>query len=234
MALDRLMTAHLEHAPVLHAFPDGADADAVRRHLRGLNLIRLARRPRPRHPDVSGTEEVTFRHADGRVLAALAPILRPDQTARLLGPALGLLTVDPDAGAEGLVTMVPPDTEVIVSSDPITLDAAQVDALEDARAAPLDARLSDYAAAHIPGAAAMPPEVRLDRARTLRCVVYDRTTFRADAHVRDLMEIIWHHGPDVLDRDDVRQITARPGWSQERKCTRLLDRLVPAPTRGAA
>jgi len=235
-ALALLIERHAHLGPVFWALPAGnfaADgavdecAETLCRHLRGLNLIRLARRPRPRHPVVEGYEEVGFRHADGQVLAALVPLLRPEQIARMLGAAQALFAVVPDlsdlpdGAASHVIHVDPPSPEDIEmklfeADAPLTLDARQVDLLEDARAAPLDAAIARHLTQADPAVAEMPPEHVGERVRDLRRGVIARTPLRADRHVIDLVEIVWHHDVRVLDRPDVVATLDRPGWSQEK------------------
>ncbi|MBM2575334.1 hypothetical protein JQC91_03365 [Jannaschia sp. Os4] len=214
-----LLERHADAGPVIWAFPGGTDTATIRRHLRGLNLIRLARRPRPRHPNPTGEEEVAFRHADARVVAALVPLLRPAQVARLLGPAAAALAVAPD----GVFSIVASQDGLAAPEGPLALDAAQVDLLEEPRFAPLDAAiLRTVVADH----GAVDDDATAARVRHLRRTAVERTAFRADQHLCDLVEVMWRHGAEILDRPDVAALLGRKGWSQERRCATLRRRLL--------
>lgn len=217
-----LLERHADIAPVIWAFPADTDDATIRRHLRNLNIIRVARRPRPRDPAPTGEEEVAFRHADGRIIASLLPLLRPSQIARLLGPASAFIPVT----AHEVIAIQNDGTPAEAPGKPLSLDAAQVDQFEEPRYAPLDAAIlavlkRDHGV--MENAAA-----RL-RIRDLRHLVLAHTGFRADQHICDLVEVCWHHGPEVLHRSDVVAVLTRAGWSQERRCATLKRKLVPAP-----
>lgn len=114
---------------VFWSCPDGEQA--LWRHLRTINEILIP------DPNVAATgerieesakyERVLFRHWDPKVLSELIPMLGGPQLARLLGPAQALLMY---AGG-GLRRARRPDDVTKPSSSLLTLDAAQLDALEN-------------------------------------------------------------------------------------------------------
>ncbi|KIC48005.1 hypothetical protein [Tateyamaria sp. ANG-S1] len=228
--------------PPRKTFVDGdidTDVSTLRRHLRSLNLILLARRPRPRHPDASGQEEVAFRHADGRAMAVVASLLRPDQNARLLGPAVSMFAVVPDGAIchDGTLShVVRLDREPTAEDNsqdglqPLSLDPQQVDALGDARASELDVAIARHLSRAYPEINEMAAQDVRRRASELRRIATSRTAFRADQHIADLVEILWHYGASILQRPDIKVCLSRKDWSQERKCAALRRTLLPPAT----
>lgn len=139
------------------------DPNALHRHLRSLNMIRIP--PEPREDDGSGAQDwVLFRHYDPDAIAPVLPVLEPGQRARLLGAAIRLLFAAPDYG--GVVTMEPARPAAISDSGVLRLDAQQMTAIETNRQAASRLRIARFLCEEVPAA-------RLDEtAMAARVVTY--------------------------------------------------------------
>lgn len=118
-------------AAVFWVWPNAQEA--LFRHLRGLNMVRIPRQLRQAGDLPSAgainTEAVFFRHADPNVMVALWPLLNEGQIARLLGPALALVVDAPDYDSRG--TLYRPANLAQMQPGMLTLSQAQYDALSD-------------------------------------------------------------------------------------------------------
>ncbi|MCW3845706.1 DUF4123 domain-containing protein [Sphingomonas sp. LB-2] len=83
------LIALTEGKPALAFWSWPGPLDAIRRHLRGLNLAEIPNERRAA-PDDAAYETVLFRHWDPNVLAVTLPVLTVEQRSRFLGDAAGL------------------------------------------------------------------------------------------------------------------------------------------------
>lgn len=147
-------------AAVFWQCPGGGDR--LFRHLRGINMIAIP--ALGAGAGGAGTDTVLFRHADANAMSQIAPVLRPEQTARLLGPATRLVCV-PDEdwrGEEAVLTLARPDPVPPVPLGLLTLDAAQMAQMETLRAAGTARRMRGYLRRHLPAEMRDMPEAQID------------------------------------------------------------------------
>jgi len=130
----------LEDRPAAVFWQCPGGEEALFRHLRGINMVLYPKVMLPEEPidpeaeenseEAAGTHTlVLFRHADANVMAQVAPVLSNVQTARLLGPALGLVFVASDerGGFQGLR----PSGEASAPAGPLRLEIENLDVLDD-------------------------------------------------------------------------------------------------------
>ncbi|MFQ6554307.1 DUF4123 domain-containing protein [Aestuariibius insulae] len=137
-----------------------AGQEALFKHLRGINMVRLPRTEPGSDEDTH--ETVLFRHADANALVQVAAVLHPPQIARLLGPAeTAILFPEPEwRDGEGLVDIGRVDA--IPPIGLLTLDATQRDRIADGRAESTIRRTKGYLRRHLPPPLSEMPEADLD------------------------------------------------------------------------
>ncbi|MGK9233719.1 DUF4123 domain-containing protein [Inquilinus limosus] len=119
---------------------------ALHRHLRTLNMVRIpdwaalgmANPPDPGKPTVH--DSVMFRHWDPRVLGDIVPVLDPEQTARVLGPAGEIAYVAGDYG--GLKRVIREPDLPPAPRGMLTIRADQIEVIDARRRAAYYRRMS--------------------------------------------------------------------------------------------
>lgn len=112
--------------------------EALYRHLRSINMVRIAERRTGRHPDAF--EWVVFRHADPDVLAQTLPAFDQAQFNRFLGPgAVVFLPADDYADRPGPLRARRQEGSLPVGTGPLTLDAETLGKIEQRRDAAIRA-----------------------------------------------------------------------------------------------
>jgi len=135
--LQQLMTIPAAARAVFWSWHDGFAA--LRRHLRGINLIEVPAEVAGEPGD--GAATVIFRHWDPNVLAPLLPLLASEQEARLFGRASGVAFDAEDHGGAAAVTSRRGGS---ASRGLLHITPAQVSALAAARVAASHRRIAAY------------------------------------------------------------------------------------------
>lgn len=156
-------------AAVFWQCPDGADA--LYRHLRGINMVLYPKAaltdyadPEPlevdeiQQPETSDTHTlVLFRHADANVLAQVVPALNPTQLARLIGPGRRILGAPENGWADGMLALNRDEVWPAPYSGPIRLDCETMKRIESVRFRWLSIRTTAYLRRYANDATAIVP-----------------------------------------------------------------------------
>lgn len=130
-------------AAVFWQCPDGADA--LYRHVRGMNMVMIPKEFAPpadparlgegQQTPTSSHETVLFRHADANVIAQTLPAMNPAEMARFYGPATHLLFAsDPDwANGHNWLQADRSDGLPTPQSGLLSLGSATMDGIKHAR-----------------------------------------------------------------------------------------------------
>jgi len=128
------------HGCVWWIVPDRRGAgDAMRRHLRGLNMVEIPHRrfdAAKNQGHRAGYEAVLFRHADGNVMACVLPVLEPAQLSRLFGGATKIIVNAPRYPMESSQTVRATARPATLPDAPrglLRLDEEQYEAIAEAR-----------------------------------------------------------------------------------------------------
>ncbi len=205
---------------------------ALRRHLRGLNLVEIPN-ARREYADDPAYETVLFRHWDPNVLAVTLPVLREEQRARFLGDALGLAFDADEYGGVKHVTR--PAALPAKPHGMLRLNSAQMEAITTYRLAASRIRIEAYLRDVAPDQASrMPPSALSDLVAMSQKQAADlRLTSERDVGLWSYLQLIAggriELAPQILMAFDIPGAGATP--------TECLERLVDATirlARGAA